>query len=123
MNKIQILKNTLFWGFILWLIGWALGVVLFMTPLKSVIGWVITPIGVIITLWVLIKKIEREEFMCFFGVGLIWTIMAVVLDYIFNVKLFNISNYYKFDIYLYYLLTFLLPICVGWYKIKLKTKK
>jgi hypothetical protein len=123
MEKIKILKNTLFWGFILWLIGWFLGVVLFMVVPANLIGWVITPIGIIITLWVLFKKIEREEFMCFFGVGLIWTIMAVVLDYIFNVKLFNIENYYKLDIYLYYAFTFIMPLLVGWYKIKLKPKK
>ncbi len=122
MTKIQILKNTLFWGFILWLVGWALGVALFMTMPVNLLGWVITPIGIIITLWVLLKKIEREELMCFFGVGLIWTIMAVVLDYIFNVKLFNIANYYKFDIYLYYAFTFILPILVGWYKTKVKQK-
>lgn len=120
MEKIKILKNNLFWGFVLWLIGWALGVVLFMTPLKPIMGWVITPIGVLVTLWVLFKKIEREELMCYFGVGVIWTIVAVVLDYLFNVKLFGIVGYYKLDIFVYYALTFLLPVCVGFYKMKLK---
>jgi hypothetical protein len=119
MEKIQMLKQNLFWGVILWLIGWVLGVVLFMTPLKPVMGWVITPIGTIITLWVLIKKISREQYLCYFGVGVIWTVLAVVLDYFFNVLLFSIgSAYYKFDIYVYYALTFILPLIVGAFKIK-----
>jgi hypothetical protein len=46
----------------------------------------------------------------------IWMIMAVVLDYFFLVKMLNASDYYKFDVYLYYILTFVLPVAVGWYK-------
>jgi hypothetical protein len=56
MTKLQIFKNNLFWGFILWLIGWVLGVVFFMTPFKDIMGWIITPIGILITLWVCLKK-------------------------------------------------------------------
>ena len=41
------------------------------------------PFGIIATLWVLLKKIKRNEFMCYIGLGIIWTIMAIVLDYIF----------------------------------------
>lgn len=123
MKKIQILGQNIFWGFILWLIGWALGVVFVMADMpKEILGWAITPIGILITLWVLVKKINREVLMCFFGVGFIWTIMAVILDYVFNVKLFKISGYYKLDIYVYYATTFLLPVIVGYFKLKRKTK-
>ena len=119
MTKIQILKSNLIWGFVLWLIGWILGVVLFMTPLKLVMGWVITPIGFLITLWVLIKKINREKYLCYFGVAVIWTVMAIVLDYLFNVLLFGIgASYYKLDIYIYYALTFIMPLVVGAFKIR-----
>ena len=107
------------WGFVLWLIGWILGVVLFMTPLKSIMGWVITPIGTIITLWVLFKKINRERLLCYFGVAVIWTLMAIALDYLFNVLLFGIgASYYKLDIYIYYAITFILPLMVGVYKMR-----
>jgi hypothetical protein len=71
---------------------------------------------VIFTLWVLLKKIKREKFMCYFGLGLIWTLMAVLLDYLFIVKLFQSTDYYKADIYVYYGLTFVLPMAVGFYK-------
>ena len=119
MEKLQILKSNLAWGFILWLIGWVLGVVLFMTPLKPIMAWVISPIGIIITLWVLFKKINREKYMCYFGVAVIWTVMAIVLDCLFNVLLFNIgASYYKLDIYIYYALTFILPLIVGAYKLR-----
>jgi hypothetical protein len=119
MTKSQILKNNLFWGFILWLIGWVLGIAFFMTPLKNIMGWIINPIGIVITLWVLFKKIDREKYSEYFYVALIWTIMAIVLDYFFNVLLFNIGlSYYKLDIFVYYAATLLLPLIVGTYKMK-----
>jgi hypothetical protein len=54
--------------------------------------------------------------MCYIGLGVIWTIMAVVLDYFFIVKMLNSPDYYRLDVYLYYALTFILPVAVGWYK-------
>jgi len=116
MNKKQIFVNTISWGFILWLFGYILGIVLFAFVPKDQIGLYITPIAVVFTLWVLIKKIKREQFLCYFGLGLIWTVMAATLDYIFIVKLFKSADYYKPDVYLYYVLTFVLPLIVGWYK-------
>ena len=116
MNKKQIFLNTVFWGFILWFFGYVLGIVFFALVPKNLIGLVISPIAVVFTLWVLIKKIKREKFMCYFGLGLIWTVMAVILDYLFIVKLFQSTDYYKADIYVYYGLTFVLPMAVGLYK-------
>ena len=57
MNK-QFLKDSLGWGFVLWLVGYVLGIILFFVLPTSLIGWVITPIGVIITFWVLSKKVQ-----------------------------------------------------------------
>ena len=121
-DKKKILLNTLFWGFILWLFGYVLGFTFFAFVPKDMIGWAIMPFGVAFTLWVLFKKIVREEQMCYFGLGLIWTIMAIVLDYAFMVKLLKPAGYYKLDVYLYYALTFLLPLAVGWYKFKVVKK-
>jgi hypothetical protein len=48
------------------------------------------------------------------SLALVWSAMAVVLDYLFIVKAFNPADgYYKADVYLYYLLTVLLPLAVG----------
>jgi hypothetical protein len=119
-NKKKIFLNTLFWGFVLWLFGYVLGIIFFAFVPKDAIGWFILPFGVAATLWVLFKKIKRESFGCYIGLGAIWMLIAIVLDYIFLVRLFNSAGYYKFDVYLYYFLTLLLPIAVGWYKFKIK---
>lgn len=118
MNQqpLKILKNTLFWGFMLWLFGYVLGFVFFAFVPKAVMGWYIMPLGAVATLWVLFKKINRESFGCYIGLGAVWTIMAIVLDYVFLVKLLKAGDYYKLDVYLYYALTFVLPLVVGWRK-------
>jgi len=116
MNK-QFLKDTLGWGFILWLIGYVLGVILiFMLP-PSLIGWVITPIGFTITFWVLLKKVKLAGLRDYLILAAVWTVIAVVFDYIFIVKAFHPADgYYKPDVYLYYLLTFIAPLIVYWWK-------
>ena len=116
MTKKQILLSNISWGLILWLFGYILGIIFFAFVPKEHIGFYILPFGVALTLWVLIAKIKREEFLCYIGVGVFWTLIAVALDYLFIVKLFSSANYYKFDVYLYYALTFVLPVLVGWYK-------
>jgi hypothetical protein len=119
-NPLKTFLNTVLWGLVLWLFGYILGIIFFAFVPKNLIGFVILPFGVALTLWVLIKKIQREEFGCYFGLGLIWTLMAVGLDYVFIVKMFKSADYYKADVYVYYALTFLLPLAVGWYKFKLQ---
>ena len=115
-NKLKIFLNTISWGFILWIFGYVLGFVFFAFVPKDMIGWWITPFGIAFALWVLLKKIKREKFMCYIGLGVVWTIMAIVLDYIFIVRMLNSANYYKLDVYIYYATTLLLPIAIGWYK-------
>ncbi|MDD5721221.1 MAG: hypothetical protein PHT16_02115 [Candidatus Pacebacteria bacterium] len=117
-NKGKIFLNTIFWGFVLWLFGYILGFVFFAIVPKESLGWYIMPFGVIATLWVLLKKIKREKFMCYLGLGVVWAIMAIVLDYVFLVKLLKATDYYKLDVYLYYFLTLVLPIVVGWFTLK-----
>jgi hypothetical protein len=122
MSKKQILLNNIFWGFILWVFGYILGIFFFAFVPKDLIGFFILPLGVAFTLWVLLKKISRAQLMCYAGLGIIWTLMAIVLDYLFIVILFNSGNaYYKPDVLLYYFLTFTLPIIVGYWKYKHKS--
>jgi hypothetical protein len=118
------IKNMLTWGFILWLVGYIAGFVLFFVVPKDYIGWIISPLARVFTIWVLLYKVKRPELMCYFGTGLIWTIMAVVLDYLFIIILLKTgSSYYKSDVFLYYFLTFTLPIVVGYWKYKHKSSK
>jgi hypothetical protein len=116
MNN-QLLKDSLGWGFILWLIGYVLGVILFFVLPPSLLGWVIMPIGLIITIWVLLKKVGISAFQDYIILAAIWTVIAVVFDYIFIVKALKPEGgYYKLDVYLYYILTFITPLIIGWQK-------
>lgn len=117
-------QNMLLWGFILWLAGYLAGIALFFMVPKDYIGWVLMPLATIFTIWVLMKKVKRPELMCYVGTGLIWTLMAVALDYVFLVRLLQTgSSYYKLDVFLYYFLTFTLPIVVGYWKYRHKAPK
>lgn len=115
MDK-QLAKVSVGWGFLLWLIGYVLGIILFAFVSPSILGWIIMPIGTLITLWVLIKKIKLPDFRSYFIMAVVWTLIAAICDYLFLVKLLKPVGYYKFDIYLYYLLTFILPVIIGWRK-------
>lgn len=115
----QFIKDAFGWGFLLWLIGYALGIIFFTFVPLHLIGWVIAPIGTAMTLWVLFKKIKAREFVYYLKVAVIWLALAVILDYFFLVKAFKPADgYYKTSVYLYYALTVLLPLVVGWKKKK-----
>jgi hypothetical protein len=119
----QLYKDAFGWGFILWLIGYVLGIMLFTVVPLSVVGWIIMPIGTIISIWVLVKKVKADSFQYYALLAVIWTLIAVVFDYFFLVKVFKPEDgYYKLDVYLYYTLTFVLPLIVGWRKKKNQRK-
>jgi len=116
MDK-QFLKDSIGWGVGLWFVGWALGIVAFMVVPAGLIGWVVSPIGILITVWVLLKKIRVEDMGYYLKIAVAWTLIAVVFDYFFLVKLFNPADgYYKPDVYFYYITTFVLPLLVGFFK-------
>jgi len=122
MNK-QLLIDTLGWGFALWLIGYVLGIILFFVLPPSLIGWIIMPIGALITFWVLFKRVKSVSFRYYLILSVVWTAIAVVFDYLFIVKALSPADgYYKLDVYLYYALTFIIPLIVGWYKYNKSTK-
>lgn len=110
-------KDAFGWGFILWLIGYGLGMIFFSVVSPSAIGWIIMPIGVALTLWVLFKKVKGDSPNYYFLLAIVWTLIAIAFDYFFLVKAFKPADgYYKLDVYLYYALTFILLILVGWKK-------
>lgn len=116
MNK-QLLKDAFGWGFVLWLVGYVLGFIFFFILPPALIGWAILPLGVCITLWVLWKKVKGDSISYFLKLSLVWTVLAVVLDYCFIVQVLQpVDGYYKLDVYVYYALTFVLPLAVGWWK-------
>ena len=114
MNN-QLVKDALGWGFVLWLIGYALGILLFAIVPTGAIGWIIMPIGTVIAIWVSFYKVKGSTLLYFAEVALAWTVIAVLGDYLFIVKMLKPSDgYYKPDVYLYYALTFVIPLVAGW---------
>ncbi len=110
-------KNGFGWGAALWLVGYALSFAFFPFVPNAYLGWTIMPFGIIATVWVLKVKIDYFPISEYARLGVAWVLVALVLDYVFIVKLLAPADgYYKLDIYLYYLLTLLLPPVVGWYK-------
>lgn len=120
MNK-QLLKDALGWGFVLWLIGYILGIILFMIVPASLIGWIIAPIGIVITLVVLFRKTKGTSLKYYTILAIVWTLIAIVFDYLFIVKVFKSAGYYKLDVYFYYAFIFFLPLIFGWQKQKKET--
>jgi hypothetical protein len=98
----------------LWLLGYLVSLALFFTPLAPVMGWVITAIFTPLTVGVTWWRFRGRDLPLryYAGVGLAWAAIAVVLDYLFIVRLFD-AGYYAPDVYAYYALTFLIPVGVG----------
>jgi len=115
----KMLIDAFGWGFALWLIGYLLGFALFFVVPPSMLGWAIMPFGFAIALFVSLKKIGagKEAFGYYIPIAVVWTLLAVALDYIFIVKMLNPADgYYKLDVYIYYALTFAVPLAAGYWK-------
>lgn len=117
-------KDAFGWGFALWLVGYILGFLLFAFVPVSLIGWFITPVGVLITLWVLFTRIRSNSMRHYALVALAWTLIAIICDFLFLVLLLKSADgYYKLDVFLYYALTFALPLAVGWYRTRVEQRR
>lgn len=121
MNE-QFLKSTLVWGFGLWFLGYILSFVLFFIVSPQYIGWIIMPLGILATIWVLVKKFTPQELSQYFVIGIVWIALAILLDYLFIVKALNPDDgYYKPSVFIYYVLTILIPGVYGFYKRKVQS--
>jgi hypothetical protein len=118
------IKDMIGLGILFWLVGYLTSLVLFFSPYVSIMGWIITavftPVTLAVTWWWFYK---RDLALIYYAeVGVLWTGIAVVLDYLFIVWLFGTTTYYSPDVLLYYLLTFLIPVGVGFYLLKSERK-
>jgi hypothetical protein len=111
-----VLKDTAGLGTLFWLIGYLAGIVLFFTPFAGSMGWIMliafTPFTIVVTWW-WFRPREHLSLQYYAGVGVAWMLIAVVLDYLFIVLMFQSSTYYSLHIFLYYTLMFLIPVGVG----------
>jgi len=110
------IRDTAGLGTALWLLGYLASLMLFFTPFAGNMGWILTavftPVTLAVTWWWFRGRALPLTY--FAGVGIAWTAIAVLLDYLFIVRLFQ-APYYGPDVYLYYALTFLIPVGVGLY--------
>jgi cation transport ATPase len=113
----QWIKDTAGLGTVLWLIGYLASLVLFFTPYAGIMGWILlaafTPITIVIAWW-WFRHRAPLPLHYYTGVGAAWVIIAIILDYLFIVLLFQ-ATYYEPDVFVYYTATFLIPVGVGLY--------
>jgi len=120
----QLLKDTAGIGTLLWLIGYLASLVLYFSPLSYTLGWVLlvifTPFTIWVTWWWFRKRILPLSY--YAGIAVSWTVIAVVLDYLFIVLLFHSPDYYMPDVFVYYAVMFLVPVGIGVYLKRYKTE-
>lgn len=115
----QLIFDSLGWGLALWLFGYLLGILAFFIVQPALIGWIVMPVGIGVTLLVLYKFVRSGSLFHYLTVALTWATIAVVCDYIFIVQMIKPADgYYKLDVYIYYVLTFVLPLLAGWWRVK-----
>jgi len=115
---LPVLKDTAGLGTFFWLLGYLASLVLYFSPVPYSIGWILLVIFTPFTIWVTwwwFSQRERLPLQYYAGVGMAWMLIAIVLDYLFIVLLFNAAEYYMPDVFLYYGLMFLIPVGVGLY--------
>jgi hypothetical protein len=117
MRKL-LLNESLGWGAAVWCFGYILGIALFFVLPVALIGWTILPGGLAFAIWVSMTRVDEDRLASYAVVALVWTVIAVVCDYMFIVKAIQPADgYYKLDVFIYYALTFLVPLVAGWWKL------
>ena len=64
-------------AFLLWFVAYVLGLVLFPLVPVRLIGWIITPFGTALTLWIAFRKVTGDSPRYFTLVGLAWLLVDV----------------------------------------------
>jgi len=120
----QWIKDTVVLGIGLWLIGYLASLVLFFSPYAGTMGWILlvifTPITIAVTWW-WFRQRKDLSLEYYVKVGMAWVLIAIVFDYLFIVQLFQ-ATYYDPDVFVYYAMTFLIPVGVGLYLIQNQNK-
>lgn len=115
MKKRQMLVDSLGLGLALWLAGYLSSLALFFVLPKGLLGWVLFAVFTPVTIYVAYLRFRRRGlslgYLLF--VAATWTAIAVLFDYLFIVQLFKSQDYYAADVFLYYAVTFLIPLAIG----------
>ena len=102
-------------GILIWLIGYIASLILFSFVPNNILGWILclifTPVTIIIAYFRFRNR--KLKLFCYFMTVVFWMLIAMILDYLFIVRLFHSVNYYKLDVFVYYIITFLIPLIIG----------
>lgn len=115
----SLLRDGVMWGAALWLFGYLLSFAAYAVVPVAYIGVAIMPFALAVTIWVALAKLNGARLAHYVAVGVIWAVLAVVLDYFLLVRLLHPADgYYKWDIYLYYVLCVAIPVAAGAWKLR-----
>ncbi len=111
----RIAADGLLWGFILWLLGFALGMLVYPFVEERWIGIFVLPVLLPVTVWVAYRRLRAGPFPAWYpaAVGAVWAALAVALDWAFLVQAFDVEGYYDADVVAYYILALAIPVVVG----------
>lgn len=107
--------DTLLFGSAIWVLGYVASIILYSFVPNSLLGWILFVIFTPLTIYIAYLRFNgRKETVAYYSVvALVWVVLAIVFDYVFIVKAFNTQSYYKADVFVYYLTTFIVPLVVG----------
>ena len=114
----QVLRDTVYAGVLLWVAGYLPSMAVYFSGLDYVIWGKIVlilylPCAAVFAFWYFSGRHLPLRY--FAGVGLAWSLIAIMLDYPFIVLRFGAWQYYGPDVYLYYIAMALIPPGAGWY--------
>lgn len=117
----QLLRDTAYAGILLWLAGYLASMAVYFSGLNyalwgKVVLLLYLPCAFVVAFWYFTGRTLTLQY--FAGVGVAWSLIAIILDYPFIVLRFGAYQYYTPDVYLYYAAMFLIPVAAGMYRKK-----
>lgn len=112
----QILRDTAYTGIILWAAGYLASMAVYFSGLDydfwgKVVLLLYIPCAFAFAYGYFSKR--ELSLLYYAGVGVAWSLVAVVLDYPFIVLRFGAYQYYGWDVYLYYAAMVVIPVAAG----------
>lgn len=112
------LRDTVYAGILLWVAGYLASMAVYFSGLDYAIWGKVVLILYLPCVAVFAYRYfsgRHLRLRYFAGIGLAWSLIAIILDFPFIVLRFGAWQYYGPDVYLYYIAMVLIPAGAGWY--------